>query len=131
MDLVSWLGIICHEQHSYYDVLPGDATNNLWVLDLILGLLNIRQAELQLITTLSILLQTHCVDSSQADSLFSSVTVVPIRCLVCALVPRLLFTVTAFPSHLELRENYVAAKYYQSRVVQPPHRPHRKLRLYC
>jgi hypothetical protein len=36
--------------------LPGNTTNNLRVLDLILDLLGIRQAELQLIITLLILL---------------------------------------------------------------------------
>jgi hypothetical protein len=34
-------------------VLPGNATNNLWVPDLTLDLLDIRQAELQLIASLS------------------------------------------------------------------------------
>jgi hypothetical protein len=36
--------------------LLGNATNNLWVLDLTVDLLDIRQAEFQLIKTLSILL---------------------------------------------------------------------------
>jgi hypothetical protein len=36
--------------------LLGNATNNLWVLDLTLDLLDIRQAELQLIITTLILL---------------------------------------------------------------------------
>jgi hypothetical protein len=35
--------------------LLGNVTNNLWILDLILDLLDIRQAELQLIITLLIL----------------------------------------------------------------------------
>jgi hypothetical protein len=54
--------------------------------------------------TLSILLQSHCDNSSMF--------LVPTRCLLCVLVPRLLFTrhwtktVTAFISHLELAENY-------------------------
>jgi hypothetical protein len=42
-----------------YDIVacfPGNATNNLWVLDLTLDLVDIRQAELQLIITLLILL---------------------------------------------------------------------------
>jgi hypothetical protein len=42
-------------------------------------------AELQLITA-------HCVNSSRVDSLFSSLLLVPIRCLVRVLLPRLLFT---------------------------------------
>jgi hypothetical protein len=72
-----------------------------------LDLFGLHLAELQFITTLSILLQTHCVNSSQADVLFSSVRLVPIR-FVGVLLPRLLFTrhwtktVTAFISHLEL-----------------------------
>jgi hypothetical protein len=52
-------------------VLRGNAINNLWVLDLTLGLLDIRQAELQLITTLKIL-RIHpvfCSHSSQSLSL--------------------------------------------------------------
>jgi hypothetical protein len=35
--------------------LLGNATNNLWVLDLTLGLFDIRHAEIQLIITLSIM----------------------------------------------------------------------------
>jgi hypothetical protein len=92
-------------------MLPGNGTNKLWVLDLILRLLDIRQAELQVILTLSILLfcsahtafNSH-VKSSPGDLLFSTVLLVPLRFLVCVLLPRLLFTV-AFTSHLKLAEN--------------------------
>jgi hypothetical protein len=45
-----------HPIYVYCRVFPGNATNNLWVLDLILDLFDIRQAELQLSITLSILL---------------------------------------------------------------------------
>jgi hypothetical protein len=44
--------------------LLGNATNNLMVLDLTLDLLDIRQAELQLIITLSILLLTLTMRNS-------------------------------------------------------------------
>jgi hypothetical protein len=37
--------------HLYCHVLRGDVPNNLWVLDLYLDLLDIRQAELQVIIT--------------------------------------------------------------------------------
>jgi hypothetical protein len=42
--------------NTYCGALPGNETNNLWVLDLTLGLLDIRQAELKLIIILPILL---------------------------------------------------------------------------
>jgi hypothetical protein len=47
-----------------------------------------RKAELlvQLITILSISLKSHCVNSSPPDLLYSSVLLVPIRCLVCVLL---------------------------------------------
>jgi hypothetical protein len=38
------------------ECLLGNATNNLWVLDLILDLLDIRQAELQLLVIITLLI---------------------------------------------------------------------------
>jgi hypothetical protein len=45
------------QNHNIVAYLPGNATNNLWVLDLTLDLLDIPQAKLQLIITFSNLLE--------------------------------------------------------------------------
>jgi hypothetical protein len=78
---------------------------------------------------------TSHVKSSQADLLFSSVLLVPIRSLVRVLLPRLLFTrnwtktVTAFTSHLELNWtlwNIISVALYRLRTDHA-----QKTRLYC
>jgi hypothetical protein len=93
----------------YCDVLPGNVTviSGFWILLYISIYWINHQAELQLIITPSILLWAHCVNSN--------VFLVPIHCLVCILLPRLLFThhwtVSAFTSRLllqtELAENWL------------------------
>jgi hypothetical protein len=54
--------------------------------NLYLDLLVIHQAELQLIITLSISLQSHCVNCSLSDLLYSFVLLIPIRCPICPLL---------------------------------------------
>jgi hypothetical protein len=97
-------GFHLNNPHIYCDVLPSNASviSGFWIQ--YSDLLDTCLAELQLIITLSILLYSHCVNSS--------VLLLPIRCLVRVLLPRLLSnhhwtkTVTAFTSQLELAENY-------------------------
>jgi hypothetical protein len=101
----------------YCDVFPGSAKNNLWVRDLIFHLWDKSSGGITIDFNTPNLLLAHCVNSS--------VFLVPIHCLVCVLLPRLLFTVTVFTSHLELVENY--SEYYHSRVIYPPRRPQSKL----
>jgi hypothetical protein len=63
-----------------------------------LDLLVIHQESLHSIITVSISLYSH-LKSSPADLLYSSAAICPIRCLyLCVLLPRLIFTVTAFTS---------------------------------
>jgi hypothetical protein len=93
------------------DVLPGNASNNLWILDLMLGLLDISSGGITINdNTLNITLNLTALILHMLIPCILML-LIPIRCLVCVLLPRLIFTLATFTT-LNSTENCRHAGWY-------------------
>jgi hypothetical protein len=121
-----------HNNILYCDVLPGIASNNLWVLDFMLGLLNIHQAEftinyysLNLCTTVHIQLCNHTWNLHRLTSCILLLLLFTIRCLAWMLLAESLIhfssgtsCVPLYSHSLDSNGNWLHTRYITTPTTQ-------------